>query len=177
MRRTRQGRPPLIVFPGRALNIRRRSRTEPPAAGLQRATTRYERATQLRYVRRWVQRERDDKRASIILRKCLGRFAHRAIGRAAAKWWGDIIIERRRGNLLARATELLWRGSATSAILRWKCTAQIIGRSSAAFQKLRRRRGRGFKVAEAGLRGAYDQGRRGTDCGARGSDGGAELGY
>ena len=46
---------------------------------------------------------RDDKRASIILRKCLGRFAHRAMGRAAATWWGDVAVKKTREDLLARA--------------------------------------------------------------------------
>ena len=96
---------------------------------------------------------RDDKRAATILRKCLGRFAHRAVGRAAAKWWGDVAIARRREDLLARATELLWRGSATSAILRWKCTVQIMGRSSAALQRLRRRRGVALRLLKRGVAG------------------------
>ena len=96
---------------------------------------------------------RADKRASIILRKCLGRFAHRAMGRAAATWWGDVSASRRREDLLTRATELLWRGSATSAILRWKCTVQIMGRSSAAFQKLRRRRGVALRLLKRGVAG------------------------
>ena len=129
------------VFPGLGLEYKAARPHGGRVCRIQRATTRYERATQLRYVRRWVQRVRDDKRASIILRKCLGRFAHRAMGRAAATWWGDVSASRRREDLLTRATELLWRGSATSALLKWKCTVQIMGRSSAALQKLRRRRG------------------------------------
>ena len=76
-----------LYFRAWALNIRRRSR----GGRLPPDPTRHDALRALytiTYVRRWVQR--GEMMNLTILRKCLGRFAHRAVGRAAAKWWGDV---------------------------------------------------------------------------------------
>jgi len=97
---------------------------------LVRAGTRYERQLQVRSLRKWGRRSGADARAARILRTCLNRFAHRAVGRAAARWWGDLAVARRREELLARASSLLWRGSAVNAVLRWRRASRAIGRVS-----------------------------------------------
>ena len=63
---------------------------------------------------------RGDARAEVILRRCLGRLANRAVGRACAAWWRVVFASRRREELLERAAALLWRGGVTAAIIRWR---------------------------------------------------------
>ena len=119
-----------LAFRTWARRTRRHADVAHACKGLVRAATRYERQLQVRSLRQWGRRSGADARAARILRTCLNRFAHRAVGRAAARWWGDLAVARRREELLARAAALLWRGSAVNAVLRWRRASRAIGRVS-----------------------------------------------
>ena len=95
---------------------------------------------------------RDDKRASIILRKCLGRFAHRAMGRAAAKWWGDVSESRRREDLLDARHRTIVARVGDKCHLEVEVHGADHGKVERGPPKVTKEAGRGFKVAEAGPR-------------------------
>ena len=73
----------------------------------------------------WARTSRGDARAEVILRRCLGRLANRAVGRACAAWWRVVFASRRREELLERASSLLWRGGVTAAIIRWRRSVNL----------------------------------------------------
>ena len=149
-----------LYFRAWAKNIRRLMNTEAACRRIQRATTRYERATRLRYVRRWVQQMRADISALHDLEE-----VPRPL-RAPGHWssGGDVVGRRfsikktggppraRHGTVVARVGD--------------KCHLEVEvhgadhGKVERCVPKVTKAAGRGFKAAEARPRRPDDQGRR-----------------